>query len=112
MLVRIAIAATTTSLGLTSANAENILCPPERPMLDNFGKWTPDYGGPLEEVWLSRQFMPDKEDAVIRCKRVIGSVEIMFQKRTCRIIPGAGKSQVTPYASTEDTSCKATSCLS
>jgi hypothetical protein len=107
MPMRIAVAATVASFAFTvSARAEDILCPPERPMLDTFGKWTADYNGPLEEVWLSRQFMPDKEGAVIRCKRVIGSVEIMFQKRSCRIVPAGGKTEHTPYASAEEFSCK------
>jgi hypothetical protein len=94
-----------TALTVTCAKAENIVCPPQNDIVANFDKWSADYSGSLNEVWLSRQFLDGQEGAIIRCSRTIGSVQIMFQKRSCRIIPGAGKVQITPFGNTEDTEC-------
>jgi hypothetical protein len=90
---------------IVPANAENIVCPPQNDIVANFDKWSADYSGPLDEVWLSRQFLKDQEGAIIRCKRTIGSVQIMLQKKSCRIIPGEGKVQITPYGNAEDSVC-------
>jgi hypothetical protein len=90
MLIRVAL--TALALAVTvSASAENIVCPPQNDIVANFDKWSADYSGSLDEVSLSRQFLKDQEGAIIRCKRTMGSVQIMFQKRSCRIVPGAGK---------------------
>src|SRR5436190_341369 len=106
MFIRIAILAAIASLTFAgSAKAENILCPPQDQTDERLGKWTGDYYGSLGEVSLSRQFVGDQEGAIIRCKRTIGSVHIMFQKRSCRIVPAGGKTEYTPYASMENVSC-------
>jgi hypothetical protein len=90
-----------------AARAENIVCPPQNDIPAEFGKWSADYSGSLDEVWLTRQFLRDQEGAVVRCKRTIGSVQIMFQKKSCRIIPGVGKTEIIPSAnSEEDTLCR------
>jgi hypothetical protein len=90
---------------LTCAKAENIVCPPQNDFVASFDKWSPEYYGTLDEVRLSRQSLTDQEVAVIRCKRTTGSVQIMFQKKSCRIIPGLGNVQITPYGNPEDTFC-------
>jgi hypothetical protein len=104
MLTKIVLAAFI-AFTLTCAKAENIVCPPQNDIVANFDKWSADYSGSLNEVWLSRQFLDGQEGATIRCSRTIGSVQIMFQKRSCRIIPGTGKVQITPYGNAEDTDC-------
>jgi transposase len=73
-----------------SGHAENIVCPPQNEIGDGFGKWIDDYSGSLDEVSLSRQFLGEQEGAIIRCKREIGSMQIMFQKKSCRLIPEGG----------------------
>jgi hypothetical protein len=99
---------TLASFGFTvSGHAENIVCPSQNEIADGFGKWTGDYSGSLDEVSLSRQFLRDQEGAVIRCKRTIGSMQIMFQKKSCRLIPEGGEAHSTSYGKqSEETSCK------
>jgi hypothetical protein len=107
MIVRLLIFAAMACLAFPiRGNAENIVCPPQNEMAEGFDKWTADYSGGLDEVWLSRQFLRDQEGAVIRCKRTIGSVQIMLQRKSCRAVPGAGKAETTPYGNSEDTVCK------
>ena len=91
----------------SKGNAENIVCPPQYKIAEEPNKWSPDYVGLLEEVWLSRQFLKESEGAVIRCKRTIGSVEMFLLNKSCRIVSGGGKSSTTSYGTnTEDTACK------
>jgi hypothetical protein len=90
------------------SKAENIVCPPENDIAATFDKWTPDYAGSLNEVFLSRHFLKDQEGAMIRCKRTIGSVQIMFRKKSCRIVAGAGSAEISPHPSSEDTVCSLT----
>jgi hypothetical protein len=103
---RLLVPATLAFLAFTTrGNAENIVCPPQNDIVADFDKWSADYSGPLDEVWLFRQFLSDQEGAIIRCKRTMGSVQIMLQKKSCRIIPGAGKVESIPYGNEPVTSC-------
>jgi hypothetical protein len=89
------------------ANAANIVCPPQNHIVSDFDKWSADYSRALAEVWLNRQFLKDQEGATIRCKRTLGSVQIMLREKSCRIIPGTGKVQTTPFGNAEETLCTA-----
>jgi hypothetical protein len=90
-----------------SGHAENIVCPPQNEIADGFGKWTGDYSGSLDEVSLSRQFLGEQDGAIIRCKRTIGSMQIVFQRKSCRLIPEGGAVQSTSYGKqSEETICR------
>jgi hypothetical protein len=80
MINRLLITALASFAFAVRGHAENIVCPPQNEIADGFGKWTGDYSGSLDEVSLSRQFLGEQEGAIIRCKREIGSMQIMFQK--------------------------------
>jgi hypothetical protein len=108
MINRLLITALASFAFTVSGHAENIVCPPQNEIADGFGKWTGDYSGSLDEVSLSRQFLGEQEEgAIIRCKREIGSMQIMFQKKSCRLIPEGGAAQSTSYGKqSEETICR------
>jgi hypothetical protein len=90
-----------------SATAENIVCPLQNELSADINKWLPDYGGLLEDVWLSRQFNGNREGAVVRCKRTIGSVQMILVNKSCRIVSAGGESNTQSFGTaTEDTLCK------
>jgi hypothetical protein len=102
MINRLLITAFASFAFTVSGHAENIVCPPQNEIADGFGKWTGDYSGSLDEVSLSRQFLGEQDGAIIRCKRTIGSMQIVFQKKSCR-----GAVQSTSYAKqSEETTCR------
>jgi hypothetical protein len=90
----------------TDAAAENIVCPLQNEIGSEINKWLPDYGGLLEDVWLSRQFNGGREGAVVRCKRTIGSVQMILVNKSCRLVAAGGKSTTASFNTTEDTECK------
>jgi hypothetical protein len=107
MINRLLITALASFAFAVRGHAENIVCPPQNEIADGFGKWTGDYSGSLDEVSLSRQFLGEQEGAIIRCKREIGSMQIMFQKKSCRLIPEGGAAQSTSYGKqSEETICR------
>src|SRR6266403_2049414 len=62
----------------SSAYAENILCPPPDNQASIIrGAWEPQFNGWLDEIIVSRTFVPDQaESAIITCTRTIGTMRI------------------------------------
>ena len=92
----------------SSAYAENILCPPPDNQASIIrGAWEPQFNGWLDEIIVSRTFVPDQaESAIITCTRTIGTMRIWLSK-SCRIIAGGGMVDAMDHSKySEMTTCK------
>jgi hypothetical protein len=81
---------------LISANAlaEPMRCLAEQKYLyEEKGKWEKQYGGALLSVEVNQIFGSAKS-STITCKRASGEASVWVADKTCRVIPGKGKSEV------------------
>lgn len=81
-------------VSISGAQAERILCAPEKQISIAKGKWEAEYSGSLSQIIVSRQFTPSGPNGtVIFCMRSVGAMK-MWSSKSCRLIAGdQGSSQ-------------------